>query len=294
MPNARSLSHKQPTKLQNTRCAYCNAEFAKPGEPEKEHVVGKNFVPKGAHDQQWNLHVNSCHDCNQRKSRLENDLSAITLQPELGQREEDPLRWREAHRKSKTFSQRTGKLVSQSVEEFKLSGKLGTADVTFSLSAKPQFDHSRAFELAVFQLRGFFFLMTYDSKKGMGHAWPGHYMPISALPKSDWGNPLALSFASHVKDWDKRFEAVWLARGFYGALIKKHPTEELWSWALEWNKSTRLFGFFGDRTQAQDIVDGFEVPLQSSWKPQSMGSAIRYREEVPLPFDADDLFFFAA
>lgn len=293
MLNAQRLSHQQPTRLTNTRCAYCNAYFTEPGEPEKEHVVGKKFVPKGTHNKQWNLHVNSCHLCNQRKSKLEDDLSAITLYPDLGQTEADPIRWSEAHRKSKAFSQRTGKPVSESIEEYKLTGKLGPAEVTFSLSSKPQFDNDRAFELAAFQLSGFFFLLTYDAEQQMGGSWPGYYMPMGALPISDWGNPLVLSFANYVKDWDMRFTAVRLAQGFFGAVIKKHPAEVLWSWTLEWNKSTRLFGFLGDRTKAQEIVDALEIPQQSSWKKQPAGNKIRYREEVPLPSDADDLFFFA-
>jgi hypothetical protein len=293
MPNTRPLSHQQPTRLHNIRCAYCNAEFTDPNEPEKEHVIGRNFVPKGTHNQQWNLHVNSCHICNEHKSKLENDLSAITLHPDPGQMEVDSLRWSEAERKSKTYSQRTGKPVADSIEEVKLSGKMGIAEVTFSLSSKPQFDKNRAFELAGFQLRGFFFLLTYDAEQQMGNSLPGYCMPIGALPISDWGNPLVLSFANYVKDWDMRFLVVRTAQGFFGVVIKKHPTEALWSWALEWNKSTRLFGFLGDRAKAQEIVDVLEVPQQSSWIKQPAGNKIRDREEVPLPSDTDDLFFFA-
>ena len=65
------LDNRQPTRLKNKRCAYCHAEFARDDEPQKEHVIGKNFVPRGSHEQHWNLHLNACHACNQSKAALE-------------------------------------------------------------------------------------------------------------------------------------------------------------------------------------------------------------------------------
>lgn len=117
MTELNNLSHNQPTRLRNDRCAYCNAEFVG-DEPEKEHVIGKNFVPKGSHQQWWNLHLNSCHRCNQIKSKLENDISAISMQQTfVSESDFDEELSREAERKSKTKSQRTGKPVKDSAEE---------------------------------------------------------------------------------------------------------------------------------------------------------------------------------
>lgn len=110
------LSHNQPTRLHNKRCAYCNAEFARDNEPQKEHVIGRRFVPKGSHDRQWNLHLNSCNECNQRKSELENDISAITMISQFSGKSEDELLLSEVSRKSRTKSNRTGKPVSDSAE----------------------------------------------------------------------------------------------------------------------------------------------------------------------------------
>jgi hypothetical protein len=44
--------------------------------------VSKKLVPKGKLDRQWNLIVRACRDCNRRKSALEDDISAITMQPD--------------------------------------------------------------------------------------------------------------------------------------------------------------------------------------------------------------------
>ena len=96
------INHKRPTRLKNKRCAYCHAEFLREGEPQKEHVIGLLFVPRGSHNQQWNLHLNACNLCNQAKSVLENDISAISMVAaarEFGETEHYVLQ--EADRKSK-------------------------------------------------------------------------------------------------------------------------------------------------------------------------------------------------
>ena len=193
------LSHKQPTRLKNTRCAYCNAEFLLPNEPQKEHVVGKNFVPRGSHDQQWNLHLNSCHACNQEKSALENDLSAITMIGGISEDiSQDVDRASEALRKSKTVSRRSGKTVAESREELSIHGNIGAADLKVQMISPPQLDGQRAFRLAHYQLRGFFFMLTYDEEAERGYYWPGTFAPIDVAPRSDWGNELISSFSNSV------------------------------------------------------------------------------------------------
>ena len=124
------LPHNQPTRIKNNRCAYCNAEFSNDGEPEKEHVIGRLFVAKGSHDGQWNLHVNSCHRCNQDKSSLENDISAISMIQTAGLSEEiDVNLASEAERKGKSTSRRTGKPVSLGSEDSKIETQFGGATI---------------------------------------------------------------------------------------------------------------------------------------------------------------------
>ena len=292
MTRIRNLQHNQPTRLHNIKCAYCNIEFTKEERVEKEHVIGKNFVPRGSHEQQWNLHLNSCHTCNQEKSKLENDISAITMiQPLSSGDKIDETLEAEAQRKgSKSFSQRTGKPVSISTEKVSITQQFGNAIMTFGFTAPPQVDEKRIFSLARYQLAGLFFLMTYKEKECSGYYWPGVFMPINVLRKQDWGNPQKASFTSATADWQFRFGGGALANGYFQALIKKHPKEPLWSWALEWNKTHRLYGFFGDEKFAAKIIKKFDFPLVN--RPIIDGK-VKYfaREETPLPSNKDDMFF---
>ena len=229
----RSLKHNQPTRLRNTRCAYCNSEFVRPDEPQKEHVIGRLFVPRGALEQQWNLHVNSCHACNQKKSELENDISAISmLHTGADTVSPDETLAIEANRKSSTTSRRTGRPVAQSFETFQVGGRLGPAEITFSLVGPPQVDEDRAFSLALYQIQAFHFFLTYDDEARSGYGWPGIFAPLGVDRRSDWGNIAMVAFSDLVSEWSLRLNAP-TAKGYYRVLIKKHPVVALWSWALE-------------------------------------------------------------
>lgn len=79
------------------------------------------------------------------------------------------------------------------------------------------------------------------------------------------------------------------ADGFFKATTRRHPDANLWSWAFEWNCSTRLIGFFGDRTLAETIV--------RKWPPEVRkviydrpGDSLYYSSEIP-PREEDDTLF---
>ena len=42
-------------------------------------MIGRRFVPKGKLNNQWNLIVRVCIKCNNKKSDLEDDISAISM-----------------------------------------------------------------------------------------------------------------------------------------------------------------------------------------------------------------------
>lgn len=197
----------------------------------------------------------------------------------------------EAQRKgSKSYSQRTGKLVSVSTEKVNITQQFGNATMTFGFTAPPQVDEKRIFSLARYQLAGLFFLMTYKENECTGYYWPGIFMPINVLRKQDWGNLQKASFTSVTADWQFRFGGGALANGYFQALIKKHPKEPLWSWALEWNKTHRLYGFFGDETIATKIVKEFKsTPVKG---PIIDGNTKYFTQmETPLASNKDDMFF---
>ena len=290
MTTFKSLPHNQPTRLRNVRCAYCNAEFTG-DEPEKEHVIGKNFVPKGSHQQWWNLHLNSCHKCNQKKSRLENDISAITMQqPFASQSDLDVNLASEAKRKSVTISQRTGKPVKDSTEEIKIKQNLGkNVTLSFGFSSPPQVDPNRMFQLACFQLVGFFYLLTYCNEAKLGKCWVGVYAPIAAVPRSDWGNANITSFSNATSAWDMKIGGAPTSNGYYQFLIKKNGQNLLWSWAIEWNKQYRLYGFFGDKTLIQQVNGTLEKNILSS-PIKNDDEVYHHRFEIPLQEDKDQFF----
>src|SRR5688500_17747421 len=66
--------------LGNRLCLYCVRPLVRATASE-EHVIGRNFVPKGMLGKRWNLVAGCCQRCNQRKAELENELSATLLQP---------------------------------------------------------------------------------------------------------------------------------------------------------------------------------------------------------------------
>lgn len=84
------LSNKKPTILDNIICPYCGRE-AEPNDPfTDEHVIGRRFVPKGSLAAGWSLIMKAHQSCNNQKSDLEDDISAITLLPDLGKPHDQP------------------------------------------------------------------------------------------------------------------------------------------------------------------------------------------------------------
>jgi hypothetical protein len=77
----KSLPPNKAILLDNETCVYCGIELS-PEIDTEEHVVGRKFVPKGKLDGEWNLIVHACRACNRKKAELEDDISAITMQPD--------------------------------------------------------------------------------------------------------------------------------------------------------------------------------------------------------------------
>ncbi|WP_238394070.1 hypothetical protein, partial [Rhodovulum sulfidophilum] len=61
---------------------------------------------------------------------------------------------------------------------------------------------------------------------------------------------------------------------------------------IEWNKTTRLFGFLGDQSETEIILSKLTTPSWGAWIEQPAGNKIRYRTECPLTADDEDLFFY--
>lgn len=167
------LENLQPTKLNNRYCPYCGCDLENISKRERgrDHVIGRRFPPKGYLEGEWNLIVNACCKCNSRKGDLERDISAITLHPDAALDDED--RQAEFKRKAtRTYSARTKKLVAASNKRV-LIGLPGDGQTKlFTLDAPPQIDDERVLDLAHFQLRAFFYMLTYDDDSQSGLLWP--------------------------------------------------------------------------------------------------------------------------
>jgi hypothetical protein len=171
----RNLPADKPIVLKNLTCPYCGSELDKKTNT-KEHVVGRRFVPKGSLSQKWNLILRACNICNNKKSSLEDDISAISMQPNVHGKypSNHHLLLAEAQRKAKhSFSKTTKKLVSESQANLKVAGTFMGGEMKIELIAPPQIDEIRAFELARLQITAFFYFITFDHSANIGHFWPG-------------------------------------------------------------------------------------------------------------------------
>lgn len=289
----KELPDNKVIRLDNVTCVYCGAALTKET-TTREHVIGRRFVPKGKLHGYWNLIVNACRTCNGFKSDLEDDISAITMQPDVFGRygHEDEAGASEAARKAeRAFSRRTKKPVKDSQEQMSINVPLGQgASMSFKFTGPPQADRNRVFDLARLQIMGFFYWITFDQESRRGHFWRGGFYPVLEANHSDWGNPVHRAFADAVVEWEPRVFAI-NADGFYRIALRKHPEADCWSWALEWNHAMRVIGFCGDRRAVQDVAAAFPK-LEAQTISQGPEAILRSRVETPLGEDEDDELFY--
>jgi len=286
----------RPIYLRGASCIYCGNTFGPRGtesEKTRDHVIGRRFVPKGFLSKEWNLQVSSCRKCNATKAALEDDISAITLQPNHpGESGLSDALSAEAMRKARgAVSGRTGKLVAESQEGINAKGLLFPG-VSFSLNmiCGPQLNLDRAFNLALYHIAAFFQLTTWDVQARRGKWWPGSFMPVLCSRRPDWGNVVLLAFQDLLANWDLRFIGS-SARGFFKIMIRRYPSHvPLWAWALEWNKSTRLIGFMGDESEGRKLAAALPR-LESHVVEQRDNYFLRARAERPIDAKSDRLFF---
>lgn len=279
-------------RLNNVTCAYCGS-LLEAQSTSREHVIGRRFVPRGKLNNGWNLILKACEKCNGIKSDLEDDISAISMQADIfGQHgHEDAGAAAAAVQKAGgSYSRRTKKLVKDSQEELTFSVSLGAgANVTFNFVGQPQIDSSRIFQLARLHLMGFFYWMTFDAQNRRGRFWHGGFYPVHEAHRRDWGNPINLAFAEAVAAWQLQFFAE-AAEGFFKVIIRKHPSEGCWAWALEWNHGLRVVGFFGEREPAEQIAAELPKP-QAEVVSQTDDGLVAARLDTPLDEQADDKLF---
>lgn len=282
----------RPIILDNRTCPYCLVELDSKSST-KEHVVGRCFVPRGKLDQCWNLILRSCKACNNKKSDLEDDLSAISMQADpTGRfhRDDDVLKSEAARKGARSISRSTGKPVANSSTTIKMLGSLSPGlKLTASVVAPPQADEDRAFELARLQMAAFFYLITFEPDRREGHACVGFYSPLLLSIRADWGNPVHIAFMKATNSWIPKLAGM-TADGFFRVVIRRHPEFLLWSWGIEWNANLRVIGFLGEGQRIDDACAALPKLEMVTIGTLEGGGIVRARRDVPLA-DSDDTLF---
>jgi len=288
----RELPLHVPIVLHNKRCPYCGVALTTDNST-KEHVIGRRFVPRGKLEGQWNLILRACRPCNVRKSDLEDDISAISMQPDMWGRfavDDEALR-KESQRKARnSISRLSKKAVAESRSQLEFKAPfMGQGTMTATFTGPPQAQSERVFELAQMQVAAFFHLITYNREQQTGGYMLGGYFPIMEALRSDWGNPVHRTFMDQVVEWEPRFMGPG-ADGFFKIIIRRHPTLVCWSWAVEWNHKIRVIGFAGERPAVEEVAKAIP-PLQVQSMYEGLRSSFRLRHEVSISDDDDRLFY---
>jgi hypothetical protein len=94
---------------------------------------------------------------------------------------------------------------------------------------------------------------------------------------------------SRVASWGDRVVG-FVADEHFRIAIRRAPDAELWSFAFEWNRTTRVIGFFGDRkAMAQLRSEIPQLPMVTIGTSPD-GGVLRMRAEVPLQPGMDVMF----
>jgi hypothetical protein len=136
-----------------------------------------------------------------------------------------------------------------------------------------------------------FYWITFNPTTRRGGFWPGGFYQVLDSARPDWGNPVHRAFMDAVASWEPRVLAIG-ADGFFKVAIRRHPSAECWSWAVEWNHQLRAVGFFGDRQVAEEIAGRFPQ-LKVEPLVQRPGRYLGYRNESPLQDGDDKLFYWS-
>lgn len=281
----------RPTVLRNRTCAYCGRELSRTN-ATKEHVIGRRFVPRGTLNGRWNLILRVCLDCNRKKAELEDDLSAISMQPNaigfFHASSDGGLRTEAARKGRRSVNRRTGKAVGLSSEPIKLRHNWGSVNIEFSVVGPPQPDPDRVVALALLHVTGLMYWLTYDDVDRIGRFIPGVFCPVNIALRDDWGNAVQLAFMRKVIDWNERIVGL-SANGYFGMAIRRRGDSACWSWAFEWNKNLRVIGFFGEEALVREVYG--ELPaMHYETINTGDGETWRHRREQPLQ-DTDDQLF---
>ncbi len=278
----------------NQHCVYCSrlVGVGSAVESNREHLVGKKFVPSGTLGSQgaFNFIFRACKECNTEKSNLESHVSTVTMLTCSGRVERDDVDVVATRKASKDYHpSHPGQLVADVRNETKVD--FGSA-ISVGLVGPPQLHPHYARMLAFRHVQGFYSLVTSsdptnaNTTRLLPEAQFGYF---GSYAHRDWGNAQLVEVGRRVSDWPAPVQ-ITTAEGYFRAIMRrKGGSGSPWFWALEWNKSHRLIGWLGDSFNRPLL---FQDLPELDWRDIGMqGDArLRMREETPLR-DEDDVLF---
>lgn len=277
--------------LSNQKCLYCHRPvYTNDVTSNKEHLIGRSFVPDGSLDEgrEFNFIFRACVECNSEKAEAEGHISSVSLYTSHGRVDESVNAL--ANRKAaKAFHPvQKGKFVKDAFIEKSVTIDSEILNAEFSLVGPPQLEPSLVQLLAFRHIQGFYSLVNSDNPRSpegtqllaKEHFWFGGY-----YSHKDWGNVRIKEMAKRVEAWETPLN-IEMANGFFKAVIRRAPDPNgPWFWALEWNKSYRVFG--GIFETQNDPAEFQNLP---SPQRMSLGANKTIFRQIPLE-DAEDTLF---
>lgn len=282
----------KPVTLPGRKCAYCGCDLVR-RTSTSDHVVARRFVPEGTLASAFHLQVKACRPCNDKKSRLEDDISIITMLPNTGgayARDDERLVRTVARKAKGAVSAATRKLAAQSYTRLQTRYPIGGGvSLTYDGVAMPALEDRRVAQLAYYHVQGFCFFRSFDRERGHGR-WlePTKFLMLGQLIDADWGNPRLRYFMDETSRWERTCLTI-LADGYFRHVMFQKPGDELFAWAVEWNGRLRVFGLYGDETLREAFTSAMPT-LRADLSVGDQINGIVMRIDTPLPGDEDVLF----
>lgn len=280
----------------NQRCLYCGALVGANSsiESSKEHLIGRNFVPKGAFEdgRQFNFIFRACKACNSGKSEVEGHLSSVTLFNIIQEVDDEKTRDTILRKASKDYHpNKRGKLVKDSFDEltFNLVGLVGTK-ISTGVKLPPQANEEYIKFLSFKHIQGLFSLVTShdpSSVKGTNLLDGKYFWFHNSYYYRDWGNPELIEISKRAHELKCRARIDTANNYFKATLCRKDERPGYWFWALEWNKCLRIVGGISFPDKQLEIFNN--LPPRK-W--HSLGSTpeTKLSFEVPISEEEDILF----
>lgn len=280
--------HTDPTRS-NQYCPYCGV-FVGVGSDvpsDKEHLVGRNFVPKGSlEDGAFNFIFRSCKECNNQKAEAERHVSSVTLYNSPGRAEDARVDAIARHKAARDIHPDKKVPVQEASEKRHIEFNIGAFSARFGLISPPRLREEDVLALACFHVKALFSLVTtLDCRQQEKF----RILPASQVcclgyySHGDWGNPQLATVTQRVQSWPC-YANVATAAGYFRAVLRRG--EKWWFWALEWNRSVRVVGSISNEDELPGVFKDLP-PLKWIGLPDGSG---RIREEAPLGNVADVLF----